>query len=281
MSIIEIDSLSFNYGLHPALKDITLSVKPGEILAVVGPNGAGKTTLIRAASGILQPNSGRVLVAGTDIVQLSESKRARYLAVVPQARKLPPAYTVWHTVMLGRTPYLSWLGQPGKKDHQSTHWALDRTQTLPFADCRIDELSGGEQQRVLLARALAQQTPILLLDEPTAHLDLHHQTSLLSLLRELVDEKKLAVLMALHDLNLVSLYADRVALLVKGTLRALGTPREVLTPQQLTEVYQTPLHVIPHPDYDTPLILLDGHDPKIKERLAGSNQVSSNPNTLP
>jgi len=278
MNSLAIESLTFNYGINPALKDISLSVQPGEILAVVGPNGAGKTTLVRAASGLLQPNSGRVLVAGTDISQLTESQRARYLAVVPQARKLPPAYTVWHTVMLGRTPYLSWLGQPGKKDRQSTLWAMERTQTLPFADCRIDELSGGEQQRVLLARALAQQTPILLLDEPTAHLDLQHQIGILALLRELVDEQGLTVLMALHDLNLVSLYADRVALLVKGSLRDLGTPREVLTPQQLSEVYQTPLHVIPHPDYDTPLVLLDGHDPKIKARLAGTNRVSINQN---
>jgi len=278
MNSLAIESLTFNYGINPALKDISLSVQPGEILAVVGPNGAGKTTLVRAASGLLQPNSGRVLVAGTDISQLTESQRARYLAVVPQARKLPPAYTVWHTVMLGRTPYLSWLGQPGKKDRQSTFWAMERTQTLPFADCRIDELSGGEQQRVLLARALAQQTPILLLDEPTAHLDLQHQIGILALLRELVDEQGLTVLMALHDLNLVSLYADRVALLVKGSLRDLGTPREVLTPQQLSEVYQTPLHVIPHPDYDTPLVLLDGHDPKIKARLAGTNRVSINQN---
>ncbi|MFU8771651.1 MAG: ABC transporter ATP-binding protein [Anaerolineales bacterium] len=275
MGILEVQSLQINYGNNPALIDISLSVEPGEILAIVGPNGAGKTTLIRAASGILPPNSGRVMVAGTDIYCLSESQRARYLAVVPQARKLPPAYSVSHTVMLGRTPYLNWLGQPGRKDQQAAHWAMERTQTLPLADCRIDELSGGEQQRVLLARALAQQTPILLLDEPTAHLDLHHQTGILDLIRELVDEQKLAVLMALHDLNLVSLYADRVALLVKGMLRAVGSPPEVLTPQQLTDVYQTPIHVIPHPDYNTPLILLDGHDPKIKKRLANFKQLDA------
>jgi iron complex transport system ATP-binding protein len=273
MDILEIQSLAINYGSNPALRDISLSVGAGEILALVGPNGAGKTTLIRAASGILPSNAGRVLVRGKDISHLSEIQRARLLAVVPQARKLPPAFTVKQTVLLGRTPYLNWLGQPGNNDQQSIHWAMERTQTLPLADCRIDEISGGEQQRVLLARALAQQTPLLLLDEPTAHLDLHHQTGILALIRELVDEQKLAVLMALHDLNLVSLYADRVALLVKGKLRAIGTPPQVLTPQQLSDVYQTPIHVIPHPDYNTPLILLDGHDPKIKSRLANSEQT--------
>jgi iron complex transport system ATP-binding protein len=182
------------------------------------------------------------------------------MAVVPQARKLPPDYTVWQTVLLGRTPYLGWLGQSSQPDRDRTRWALERTGTLALAGQRIDELSGGEQQLVLLARALAQETPILLLDEPTAHLDLQHQSSLLSLVRELAREQRLSVLMALHDLNLVALYADRVALLVKGRINALGKPADVLTTAHLTEVYQVPLHILPHPIYGTPLVLLDGYE---------------------
>lgn len=263
--MLEIQSLSASYGSKRALSDFNASVSPGEILALVGPNGAGKTTLIRAVSGVLRVQAGKVRVAGEDLSGLPVVQRARYLAVVPQARNLPPAFTVWQTVLMGRTPYLGWLGQAAETDQERTQWALERTHTLALAGRRVDELSGGEQQRVLLARALAQDTPILLMDEPTVHLDLQHQSNLLNLIRELVDEHDLAVLMALHDLNLVALYADRVALLVEGCLRAIGTPNEVLTPARLSDIYQIPLHVIAHPDYGTPLILPDGRPVREKQ----------------
>ena len=129
---------------------------------------------------------------------------------------------------------------------------------MELAERPVGELSGGEQQRVLLARALAQDTPVLLLDEPTTHLDLQHQSGLLNLVRELANHQKLAVLMVLHDLNLASIYADRVALLVDGRIRTIGTPDEVLTEENLTRVYQVPVHVVPHPDYGSPLVLPDG-----------------------
>jgi ABC-type cobalamin/Fe3+-siderophores transport system ATPase subunit len=257
---LTIRSLSVNYGLKPALADIDLGVKRGEILALIGPNGAGKTTLFRAVSGVLRPKSGAVYVEGQDLNSLSIIQRARAMAVVPQARRLPAGYTVWQTVLLGRTPYLGWLGKAGPEDRERTHWALERTGTLSLASERVDELSGGEQQLVLLARALAQDTPILLLDEPTAHLDIQHQSSLLHLIQELAREQNLAIMMAIHDLNLVAQYADQVALLVKGRLKASGTPAEVLTPGNLMEVYQVPLHIVPHPIFGTPLVLLDGHE---------------------
>ena len=256
--MLKVQSLSVSYGLYQALKDVTLQVEKGEILALIGPNGSGKTTLIRAASGVLKPVSGKVLADGKEVSHLPPAHCARYIAVVPQARNLPESFTVRQTVILGRTPYLDWLGHPGPKDWERVHWAMQRTDTLELGERRIGELSGGEQQRVLLARALAQDTPILLLDEPTAHLDLHHQANLLSLVHDLAGERGLAVLMALHDLNLAGLYADRVALLVQGRLQALGTPAEVLTAPQLEEAYRVPLSVIPHPEYGTPLILPDG-----------------------
>ena len=256
--MLVIHSLSVGYGTEPVLSEFSLTVEPGEIVALVGPNGAGKTTLVRAASGVLKTRSGSIEVESKDLAKFSASQRARCLAVVPQARNLPPAFTVWQTVLMGRTPFLGWLGQSDSEDRARVRWALQRTKTLSLANRRVDELSGGEQQRVLLARALAQQAPILLMDEPTAHLDLQHQSNLLNLIRRLAEEENLAVLMALHDLNLVALYADRVALLSEGHLVAVGTPREVLTPQQLSEIYHIPLHVIDHPDYGTPLILPDG-----------------------
>jgi len=261
--MLEIQSLSVSYGKSTptrwlALEQVSLSVQPGEILVVIGPNGAGKSTLIRAVSGALPSLSGSVLVNGTDLAQLSAGQRSRRLAVVPQARQLPAAFSVYQAVLMGRTPYLGWLGQTSSQDHSLARRALEQTLSLELADRRVGELSGGEQQRILLARALAQDTPVLLLDEPTTHLDLQHQSSLLNLVRKLASEKKLAVLMVLHDLNLASLYADRVALLVAGKVRACGLPAEVLTAQDLTSVYNVPVHVVPHPDYGSPLILPDG-----------------------
>jgi len=256
--MLEIKNLSARYGERPVLDQVSLEVKSGEIMVVIGPNGAGKSTLIRAASGALPGSSGSVHVAGEDLTRLSAMQRARYLAVVPQARSLPAAFTTYQSVLLGRTPYLGWLGQTRPKDHQIARRALERTQTSELSERRVGELSGGEQQRVLLARALAQDTPVLLLDEPTTHLDLQHQSSLLNLVRSLASEKRLAVLMVLHDLNLASLYADRVALLVAGRLKAIGSPQEVLTENNLSAVYHLPVHVVPHPDYGSPLILPDG-----------------------
>ncbi|RPI28812.1 MAG: ABC transporter ATP-binding protein [Chloroflexota bacterium] len=256
--MLEIRSVSQSFGSRPVLHEVSLNVEAGQVAALIGPNGAGKTTLLRTASGVLGPKSGSIWICGQDLLSLSPASRASKLAVVPQARNLPEAFTVHQTVLLGRTPYLGWLGQPSKKDLDRTHWALERANLLPLSDRLIGELSGGEQQRVLLARALAQETPILLLDEPTAHLDLRHQASLLQLVQELAHEQGLAVLMALHDLNLVALYADVVALMVAGMIKALGVPKDVLTSENLEDAYDVSLSVVTHPEYGTPLVLPDG-----------------------
>jgi iron complex transport system ATP-binding protein len=258
--MLEIHSLYVSYGDKVVLEDISLDVFKGEVVALIGPNGAGKTTLIRAASGILRPRAGQVYALGQDITHMPPHLRAARLAVVPQARQLPANFTVYETVLLGRTPYLGWMGKADRQDLRRVAWALERTETLALGNRLIGELSGGEQQRVLLARALAQDTPILLLDEPTAHLDLRHQSGLLNLVQGLAREQHLAVLMALHDLNLVALYSDRVVLLVDGRLRTAGTPDEVLTADHLVESYQVPLNITVHPEYGTPLILPDGRN---------------------
>ncbi len=256
--VLEVQQLKVAYGEHLVLKGVSLSVASGEVLALIGPNGAGKTTLLKAISGVIKPSGGAVKVLGQNLLDLSHAQRASRLAVVPQAHQMPEGFTVRQTVLMGRTPYLGWLGKTGPKDSERIQWALEQTRTLDLADRRIEELSGGEQQRVLLARALAQDTPILLLDEPTTYLDLRHQASLLALVRQLSQEHGLAVLMALHDLNMVSLYSDRVALVVEGVLKAAGKAEEVLSASLLTEAYQIPLQVIPHPIYGTPLVLPDG-----------------------
>ena len=256
--MLEIKSLSVAYDDYPVLEDVTLNVEAGEIVAVIGPNGAGKSTLIRAVSGALPSDAGSIRIDGQDILHLSETQRARCLAVVPQARVLPGAFTAYQTVLLGRTPYLGWLGHAGPSDHDRVQLALEQTHSLGLAERRVGTLSGGEQQRILLARALAQDTLVLLLDEPTTHLDLQHQYNFLNLVRKLTSKKNLAVLMVLHDLNLTGLYADRVMLLANGSMRVIGSPDKVLTEENLNTAYNTNIHVIPHPEFGIPLILPGG-----------------------
>jgi len=252
--MLTITSLQVEYGTKLALIDISLEVLPGEILALIGPNGAGKTTLIRAVSGTLPIKSGQVQVDGQDLSRLTTTQRARVLAVVPQARQLGGAYTVEQVVMMGRTAYMSWLGRESESDKVAVRLALQQTQLDTFAQRSIAQLSGGEQQRVLLARALAQSTHVLLLDEPTNHLDLQHQARLLSLVRKLVKEKQLAVMMAMHDLNLVSFFADKVALLVNGEMKRYGTPMEVILAEHISAAYQTQVEILLHPVTGVPII---------------------------
>jgi len=254
--MLKIQNLSVSYGSRRVLHDVSFDVQSGEILALIGPNGAGKSTLIRAVSGVI-PYAGHIRTNGDDFASLSTIQRAQYIATVPQAAAMPPAYTVWETVLFGRTPYLGFLGQPSKQDEDITRQSLERVSALPLADRYVGELSGGEQQRVLLARALCQSTPILLLDEPTAHLDLQYQVSLLELVNELAHKDSLAVLVALHDLNLAAHYADRIALMVAGNIKALGKPKDVLQAELIQEAYCLPVQVVKHPFLDMPLVLPD------------------------
>ena len=257
--MLKIQSLSVSYGTRRVLHEVSFDVQSGEVLALIGPNGAGKSTLIRAVSGVI-PYSGHIRTNGDDFASLSTMQRAKYIATVPQAVALPPAYTVWETVLFGRTPHLGFLGQPSQKDEEIARQSLTRVSALPFADRPVGELSGGEQQRILLARALCQSTPILLLDEPTAHLDLQYQVGLLELVHELAHRHKLAVLVALHDLNLAAHYADRIALMVAGNIKAMGSAKEVLQPDLIQEAYCLPVQVVKHPFLDIPLILPDKKD---------------------
>ncbi len=252
---LETRGVAVYYGERAALENVSLTVAPGEVVAVIGPNGAGKSTLIRAISGVTKISAGEIFYGETNLAWLGNAARARILSVVPQAQQLGGPFTVAQTVMLGRTAYMNWLGQPRARDEQAAAWALEQTSLQGLATRRNAELSGGEQQRVLLARALAQKTPVLLLDEPTNHLDLQHQVQFLSLVRRLARQENLAVLMALHDLNQVATYADRVMLLVSGRVLAEGAPEAVLTLANVTAAYGLAVTVIQHPEYGTPLVL--------------------------
>jgi iron complex transport system ATP-binding protein len=253
--MLAINSLQVRFDSRYVLKDVSLQVAPGEILALIGPNGAGKSTLIRAVSGVIDIDSGSVSFDQQDLGEISNGDRARILGVVPQARPLGGAFSVEQTVLLGRTAHMNFLGRASAEDQEIARWAMEKTSIEHLAQRRNAELSGGEQQRVLLARALAQQTPVLLLDEPTNHLDLEHQIKFLQLIQDLITQENLAVLIALHDLNQVSLYADRVALLVAGQLFAQGTPAEVLTEENLFTAYNTRVQIITAQEDHPPVIL--------------------------
>src|SRR5512140_356513 len=244
--MLKIQNLSVDYGTRRILHEVSLEIQSGEVVALIG-----------AVSGVIPIAGGQVRTNGDNFTSLSTLQRARYVATVPQAVSMPPAYTVWETVLFGRTPYLGFLGQPSPKDEEIARQSLQRVSALPLADRRVGELSGGEQQRVLLARALCQSTPILLLDEPTAHLDLQYQVSLLEVVHELAHRDHLAVLVALHDLNLAAHYADRVALMVAGKIKAMGKPKEVLQSELIGEAYCLPVQVVKHPFLDIPLVLPD------------------------
>jgi iron complex transport system ATP-binding protein len=249
--MLVIKSLSVDFNSKPVLRDLSFTAKPGEILGIIGPNGAGKTTLLRAISGLIPINKGVMELDGENLADKSIIERAKLIASVPQAPSLPLAFNGWDMVMLGRTPYLNWLGQTSSQDEEITRSVMQQTQSLDFAMRKVGELSAGEQQRVLLARALAQSTPVLLMDEPTTHLDLHYQIELLDLVKRLTKQKSITTLIVLHDLNLSSRYADELMLLEQGQIAAFGKPQKVLIDAILSRVYQIPIVVdkknrIPH-----------------------------------
>jgi ABC-type cobalamin/Fe3+-siderophores transport system ATPase subunit len=269
-----LEELSFRYpsSAEKALDRVSLHLSGGEVVALAGPNGCGKTTLLRAACGLLEPLAGRVRISGVSgsVHRLPPERRARWIGVVPQMEKLPPGFTAAEAVMLGRISFHGWFGRESDSDREAVRSALSAVGLEGTDDRFVETLSGGGQQRVMIARALAQEAPILLMDEPTAHLDVRHQLETLTLLRSLARNSDRAVLIVLHDLNLVSRFADRVALLDRGRLILCGSPAEVLTAEALSSLYEIPLQVIPHPRYGFPLILPDGD-----ERAPGAENGNS------
>jgi iron complex transport system ATP-binding protein len=261
--------LAVTLGGSVVLRGLNLELRRGELLALAGRNGAGKTTLVRAITRVVRPVSGSIHVLGDEVASLSPAALARRIAVLPQTAEVPHGFSAHEIALMGRTPHLGLLARETARDYAAVRRALQQTEIWELRDRRVETLSGGERQRLLLARALAQETPILLLDEPTAHLDLGRQAEVLDLVTRLRRECDLAVLAVLHDLTLAAQYGDRVALLADGRIAADGSPAEVLTEPVLAGTYGARVMVIQHPETGRPVVLpaaaqtgrVDGLDP--------------------
>ncbi len=243
--LLALEGVTAGYGAAlPALRDVSLRVQPGEVVGLVGPNGSGKTTVVRVASRTLRPSAGAVRVAGRDPYAMPGRELARLVAVVPQDVLPAFSFTALEMVLMGRTPYASAWGGGSPEDWARARSAMTAASVQHLADRPLEELSGGERQRVVLAQALAQDAPVLLLDEPTSHLDVRHVVDVLAIVRRLAEREGTAVLAVLHDLNVASIACDRLVVLDRGAVVAEGDPAAVLTHRLLREVYGIDAEVV-------------------------------------
>ncbi|HEX6817615.1 MAG TPA: ABC transporter ATP-binding protein [Ktedonobacterales bacterium] len=249
------ERIAVGYGQRLAVDALSLAIERGTITALVGPNGSGKSTVLKALARILAPQSGAVYLDGQAIARMPTREVARRLAILPQGPTAPDELTVGELVEQGRYPHVGALRTLGERDFAAIEDALTQTHMTPMRHRRLDSLSGGERQRAWIALALAQATPVLLLDEPTTFLDIGHQLEVLDLIRDLKRARNMTLVLVLHDLNQAARYADRLLALQGGRIVADGTPAEILTPALLAEVFQVKAEVIRHPVDGFPLCL--------------------------
>lgn len=251
--MIKLRDVSLGYNGRMVLTGLTADALPGAVLGLIGPNGSGKSTLIRGMCGLLHPHAGSILVQDRDIRQYRRDELARIIATVPQDPSIPDSFTAFEVVLMGRTPHLGLLRYEGDRDRQITWRAMEAMGTQELAGRRVGELSGGERRRVVIARALAQQPGIFLLDEPTAHLDIKCQVEVLDLARWLCKDRGLTVVVALHDLNLAAQYCDWLVMLDHGRMHSEGVPLDVLTESSIRSVYGAEVCIYPHPVNGLPI----------------------------
>ena len=275
LAFLEAKGIHFSYLDRAVLTGIDVKLGAGDLVGLIGPNGSGKTTLLRTLSGFLQPRRGWVRLNDRDLNTLNREQIAHHIAIVPQELHMSFAFSVWEMVMMGRTSYVSRFRGETEQDRQVVEEKLQLTNTLQFADRVFNELSGGEQQRVILAMALAQEPDILLLDEPTVHLDIQAQLEVLELVKKLNRQTGLIVMAAMHDLNLAALYFDRIILLYSGGIAAQGTPREVLQEGHIQHVFKTDVKVRSHPMASAPLVIILPYSPYYQPpSLMGQHSIS-------
>jgi len=242
--VLKLEKIFFSYKNLPVLKDISFEIKRGEFFGIAGPNGSGKTTLLKIMNGILKPEKGRVYYEKTVIHKLTRKEIAKRISYVPQEHELPFAFTVEETVLMGRYPHLGILGIEGQRDHEIAKKAMEKCKVLHLRERVVTEISGGEKQRVAIARALAQEAEVMLLDEPTAHLDLSSAIEIMNLLKNLQEKEKKTVVIASHDLNLLSNFSNRIMLIAEGRIISIDVPSRILSEDVLKRVYGDILTVV-------------------------------------
>jgi len=238
---LKINEIEFNYGSVPILKDVCMELARSEMLAIVGPNGVGKSTLIRCIDMILTPDKGSILLDGQEIKKMNRMEVAKKIGYVPQNASQSFPATVYDTILIGRRPHLGW-----RSSEDDNEKILDVLELLGIEDLALNDfndLSGGQQQKVMIARALAQEADILLFDEPTSNLDIRHQLEVMEITENLIREKGISVIMAVHDLNLGSKYANKVIMMYNGGIYSAGDPTSVLTTENIKHVYRVEVEV--------------------------------------
>lgn len=261
--VLKIDDIECSYGAVKVLGGLTFSIDSGSFTGIIGPNGSGKSTLLKSLSRVLKPVKGAVLLDEKNLYSLDTREVAKKMAVVPQETAVNFSFTVKEVVIMGRSPHLGLFQSEGRKDFEVVRQAMELTNTHHLADRLITAISGGERQRVIIAKALAQEPKIILLDEPTSHLDINHQIEILSLLKRLNRENNLTIIAVFHDLNLAAQYCDSLVLMKSGNIFTLGEPEEVLTADSIKEVYGASVLIRKHPVTGHPSIILLAQDSQV------------------
>lgn len=252
---INTQSLSLGYGEKIIINEMNIEIPHGEITVFIGANGCGKSTLLRSIARLLKPHSGSVLLEGKAISSMSSKDIARKMSILPQAPIAPEGLTVYQLVKQGRYPYQTWLKQWSTLDEEKVQKAIEATNLTEFKDRAVDELSGGQRQRAWIAMTLAQDTDIILLDEPTTYLDMAHQIDILDLLFDLNESENRTIVMVLHDLNLACRYADNLVSLKDGTIFAQGRPEDIVTPEMVHQVFGMKCQVACDPIFGSPMCI--------------------------
>jgi len=252
--ILTLKDIGFRYGQIRALKDISFQVRAGEILGILGPNGSGKSTLLKIMDGILTPPEGEILIRDKSLASLKRSALAREVAMVAQENHFRFSFSALEVVLMGRFPHLKRLQFEGARDMEVAYNALKATHALELAERSIHELSGGEKQRVLIARALAQEPRVILLDEPTSFLDLKYKRETFRLISSLSSEKGLSVVLVSHDIDLIAQYCHRLIMLKHGSIYEMGEPEKVITASNIEAVYECPVLVDTNPSSGRPRV---------------------------
>jgi iron complex transport system ATP-binding protein len=252
---LSIEGVDCFYDSAKVLENVQFSVKTGTFLGILGPNGSGKTTLLKSISRVLKPRKGTILLDDANVYKMKSREVAKHMAVVPQDSSIAFSFTALDIVLMGRTPHLSRLETESPKDLAIARKAMEYTKTWYLAQRPVTELSGGEKQRVIIARALTQEPKILLLDEPTSHLDISNQLEILDLLKHLCTEKKLLIISVFHDFNLAARYCDSIIMLKQGKIVAAGKTVETLTSNIITNVFEIDVIVNKHPVTDLPYVI--------------------------